>query len=271
MAFTKEKDEIMGNSVLWNAIKSINGEYAHFGLEKLQGEVIAEYEKRTSKSIRTAPFYLRNEFDFTNYLADIISDERSTYDKMMQKYRVLFDIYIEYESKVLKVFEEKRLYKDIASCPPNTRSSLIRLFMPSDTDRFYTLKHYEEEFLDNCTYKPKFPIVKLHLTQRTPWNDKSREYIYNIKGIVKSYDLAIKKERQASFARQQRALMSDGLRYSILKRDGFRCCICGSSQADGVKLEVDHIIPVSKGGKTIADNLQTLCERCNRGKGNSLD
>ena len=33
-------------------------------------------------------------------------------------------------------------------------------------------------------------------------------------------------------------------------------------------LEVDHIVPVSKGGKTEADNLQTLCWRCNRSKSN---
>ncbi|WP_294755493.1 HNH endonuclease signature motif containing protein, partial [uncultured Ruminococcus sp.] len=32
-------------------------------------------------------------------------------------------------------------------------------------------------------------------------------------------------------------------------------------------LEVDHIIPIAKGGKTEANNLQTLCWRCNREKG----
>jgi 5-methylcytosine-specific restriction endonuclease McrA len=37
---------------------------------------------------------------------------------------------------------------------------------------------------------------------------------------------------------------------------------------DGVKLEVDHIKPISKGGKTVLNNLQTLCMDCNRGKSN---
>ena len=50
------------------------------------------------------------------------------------------------------------------------------------------------------------------------------------------------------------------------ERDLFTCQICGSSAKDGVRLEVDHIVPVSKGGKTEMSNLQTLCERCNRGK-----
>ncbi len=69
----------------------------------------------------------------------------------------------------------------------------------------------------------------------------------------------------------QRKMMSPKLRYDVLKRDGFRCAICGRGREDGVKLEVDHIIPVSKGGKTKMSNLQTLCMECNRGKGAQYD
>ena len=77
--------------------------------------------------------------------------------------------------------------------------------------------------------------------------------------------------RHTMFVRQQRALMNDSLRYDILKRDNFRCKICGATAADGVKLHVDHIIPVSKGGRTEPGNLRTLCERCNMGKGAKLE
>lgn len=70
---------------------------------------------------------------------------------------------------------------------------------------------------------------------------------------------------------EERAKMTDSLRYDILKRDHFRCQICGASQKDGVKLHVDHIIPVSKGGKTIPSNLRTLCSRCNQGKRDKLE
>ncbi|HJB68761.1 MAG TPA: HNH endonuclease [Candidatus Fournierella excrementigallinarum] len=35
-------------------------------------------------------------------------------------------------------------------------------------------------------------------------------------------------------------------------------------------LEIDHIIPVSKGGRTEEDNLQTLCWKCNRSKGDKI-
>ncbi len=70
---------------------------------------------------------------------------------------------------------------------------------------------------------------------------------------------------------EQRRLMTDSLRYDILSRDGFRCKICGATSADGIKLHVDHIIPVSKGGKTVPGNLRTLCEHCNLGKRDKIE
>ena len=43
----------------------------------------------------------------------------------------------------------------------------------------------------------------------------------------------------------------------------YQCARCGDSR----KLEMDHIIPLSKGGKHAADNIQPLCGPCNRRKG----
>ena len=60
------------------------------------------------------------------------------------------------------------------------------------------------------------------------------------------------------------------LRWYVLQRDRFTCCACGASPAliVGVELHVDHIIPWSKGGETVINNLQTLCSVCNLGKSN---
>ncbi len=60
------------------------------------------------------------------------------------------------------------------------------------------------------------------------------------------------------------------LRFKVLQRDHFRCCVCGASPSvtTGVLLEVDHIKPWSKGGETTIENLQTLCLACNQGKTN---
>lgn len=60
------------------------------------------------------------------------------------------------------------------------------------------------------------------------------------------------------------------LRWRVLQRDRFTCCACGASPAlsPGVELHVDHIVPWSKGGETVLENLQTLCSVCNLGKSN---
>ena len=55
------------------------------------------------------------------------------------------------------------------------------------------------------------------------------------------------------------------LRYKVMKRDGFKCVLCGKTKKESI-LEIDHIIPVSKGGGNNLKNLQTLCFDCNRGK-----
>lgn len=60
------------------------------------------------------------------------------------------------------------------------------------------------------------------------------------------------------------------LRDFILARDNYTCKKCGNSVArePNLLLEVDHIIPVSKWGRSEPDNLQTLCWKCNRSKSN---
>lgn len=70
----------------------------------------------------------------------------------------------------------------------------------------------------------------------------------------------------------QRALMTSRLRQYILQRDGYTCKRCSASlqSEPNLLLEIDHIIPISKGGLTTEDNLQTLCWRCNRSKGAKL-
>ncbi len=59
------------------------------------------------------------------------------------------------------------------------------------------------------------------------------------------------------------------LRFRVLQKDRFTCRSCGKSPATslGIELHVDHVIPWSKGGLTTIENLQTLCDRCNLGKG----
>lgn len=60
--------------------------------------------------------------------------------------------------------------------------------------------------------------------------------------------------------------ISDKTRWLVLRRDDFRCVMCGQAASGTVSLEVDHIVAVAKGGFDTIENLQTLCNHCNRGK-----
>lgn len=112
----------------------------------------------------------------------------------------------------------------------------------------YTSPQGYNSYSKDCTF--------LESEIRTAWND---------------YQYKEKSKRTEEYRRKmERAKMSDSLRYDVLKRDNFRCRLCGRSARDGVTLEVDHIIPLSRGGTSIFGNLQTLCKECNRGKAAKL-
>lgn len=89
--------------------------------------------------------------------------------------------------------------------------------------------------------------------------------------VVKVQEDAKRKSTESYRRKAERQRVTEKLRYQVMRRDGFRCQLCGATQADGVKLHVDHIIPVSKGGTSDIGNLRTLCDRCNRGKGDQFE
>jgi hypothetical protein len=82
----------------------------------------------------------------------------------------------------------------------------------------------------------------------------------------------VQKIRWTKSAAGQRALMTVRLRGEIKKRDHYTCLQCAVSVAaePHLLLEIDHIMPVSKGGLSTPENLQTLCWRCNRSKGSKV-
>jgi len=69
--------------------------------------------------------------------------------------------------------------------------------------------------------------------------------------------------------KNKRQSLPPQLRHKILKRDRYTCQSCGA-RAPEVELEIDHKIPVSKGGTDDENNLITLCKDCNTGKANKV-
>jgi 5-methylcytosine-specific restriction endonuclease McrA len=101
--------------------------------------------------------------------------------------------------------------------------------------------------------------------------------ISNNSQFSKTDQFQVKSENATQINKEKLIIMrtprhpSPRLRFRVLSRDKFACVKCGRSpKADGIKLHVDHCIPYSKGGETIFENLETLCEICNIGKGNII-
>lgn len=68
------------------------------------------------------------------------------------------------------------------------------------------------------------------------------------------------------FKQKERKHIPDDVKMFVWRRDEGKCVKCDSRE----NIEFDHIIPVSKGGSNTARNIQILCEKCNREKGDSI-
>ena len=95
------------------------------------------------------------------------------------------------------------------------------------------------------------------------------DVVFDLKELEEFIKYLLQKIKFKKSVAGQRALMTPKLREKIKERDGYTCQICGLSNKDepNLLLEIDHIIPLYKGGMTTEGNLQTLCWRCNRSKG----
>ena len=142
------------------------------------------------------------------------------------------------------------------------------------------MQRIEQKLIDKEKLKPQTTFtVKVTLNETNIngyWRDE-KVAVFNIEQI-REIIMRLKDKTYSGFyndqevwnaiCRVERGKVSNKMRFSIYERDGYRCCKCHRKTND---LEIDHIIPISKGGKSTYDNLQTLCHRCNVEKGSDLD
>ena len=108
-----------------------------------------------------------------------------------------------------------------------------------------------------------------------------KKYPYKVNTVVQTLNCSAeyikeryKKLKEINFecpiskynTKDQRKLLTKELRNLIKIRDNYTCQICGKYMPDEVGLHIDHIVPISKGGKSIKSNLQVLCSKCNGSK-----
>jgi len=187
------------------------------------------------------------------------------YKLVKDRNKVLNAIKAADSNKIL--FEEYSQKIEVANKISSYTKNPLRIYNPF-------LKRVERKLANKLVYKPdtSFSItVVLSLYKMsgdfvgsTKQTFSSTE-ILNLVSRIKNQEDGYYKEDYIwdSICAVERSKVSNKIRFYIYKRDGNRCCKCGSSS----NLEIDHIIPISKGGKSTIDNLQTLCHKCNVEKG----
>jgi 5-methylcytosine-specific restriction enzyme A len=106
--------------------------------------------------------------------------------------------------------------------------------------------------------------------QSSPWQKLVRGAIKELINEVnssqpkKTKPKKTKRKKVIKTKKRSRSIPTS-VRVDVLKKDNCRCVFCGAT-AQETQLQIDHIIPFSKGGSNDLSNLQTLCRECNRGK-----
>lgn len=141
----------------------------------------------------------------------------------------------------------------------------------------FILKHYSDEFMRHIGVELSpisvpYPVYTFEYVSAGGNSAQRTTVTLNTKTIDALAEVLAQKIRFSKSAAGQRALMTAKLRQSIKTRDSHTCLYCSVSLAaePHLLLEVDHVLPVSKGGLSTPENLQTLCWRCNRTKSNKI-
>jgi DNA-binding transcriptional MerR regulator len=213
-------------------------------------------------------FDMSHSYDNENFYDDISEKDYLTYNLVYIKKDVIDAIKNAEENRRLNcVYQEEigKIQLDKYDAVPKLKS-------------VNKLKKTEEKFMKEFSQNPTvdFSIeVCLTLTKINGERRRSKKANFNIEEISdiisrlsqKNGKFYLNDEIWQSISRVERGKVSNKMRFAIYKRDGYRCRICGRKTDD---LEIDHIYPIAKGGKTTYDNLQTLCHKCNAKKSDQV-
>jgi len=253
------------------AIVFLPGKLKKHRLLRLRNDVIATSEryKKLVKSIDEIGFHkdVMIDYRFSENVKSKSKFDRFNFDSFFKsKISAELDKMEEVITKVKQNIEKFSEYQEIFNDVYNS--------VTAGTDK-REVEYYDMEkklLLEHRDSVSKTPLFTCFVSYASPQgrNHYENEKTYTLQELISFRDTIIletaEKNSEAYRRKFERGKVTDSLRYDVLTRDGFRCKLCGREANDGVKLEVDHIVPISKGGKTTMSNLQTLCKECNRGK-----
>ena len=223
-----------------------------------------------------------------NHLEDLINCDSRTYilgdkrrfrkvfDDTISSFCEFFTVEINKETlekleKTLNDFLAVEEGKKLLERQRNEIIKKIRKELPYFIRRFTGIQRLSRKlgFKDIDLKDSYFPTYTFRCISKYGKITGAFDVVFDLKELEEFIKYLLQKIKFKKSVAGQRALMTPKLREKIKERDGYTCQICGLSNKDepNLLLEIDHIIPLSKGGMTTEGNLQILCWRCNRSKG----
>lgn len=194
------------------------------------------------------------------YIVKCFYPHKSSYPEQIQK---LYQLVEELET----LRDAKQIIENYKEEYQQYLGDVPAFIMENDEAGFYSRLGFANIDESTLTVEYKFAYTSGGgMAQRSFTVPMTEETIAELIKVLES------KLTASAFAKEQRTLMTKKLREHIKERDNYTCCNCGNSThaEPNLLLEIDHIIPVSKGGRTEESNLQTLCWKCNRAKSNKI-
>lgn len=116
-------------------------------------------------------------------------------------------------------------------------------------------------------------FIRDHIKYHNDIIDLENKNLEELKNFSDIFQEEIKDQTNDINIKQKRTNINKATRYFIFKKAGFKCQCCGMrpSSENDIQLNIDHIIPFSKGGKNSIENYQVLCNKCNASKSNFDD
>ena len=195
------------------------------------------------------------------YIVKAFYPDKTLYKEQILKLQLLVEeLETLRDARIIIDNQKKEYQKYLIDVPQN--------IMENDKEGFYSRLGFANisESILNTEYRFSYTSSG-GMVQRSFTVPMTEETIIRLINILQT-ELTIK-----ASSKEQRALMTSKLRQTIKERDNYTCKKCGNSiyKEPNLLLEIDHIIPVSKGGKTVENNLQVLCWKCNREKSNKKE
>ena len=241
-----------------------------FGTRVVRSETINEDEYNYIRPYRKTITPFTAEVSSTVFA----SAENNPLDYIVKHFYPNKRMYPEQIQKLQKLIEEIETLRDAKQIIENYKAEykqylgdVPEFIMEEDEAGFYSRLGFANIDESVLTVEYKFVYTSGGgMAQRAFTVPMTEETIAELINVLQS------KLTASAFAKEQRTLMTKKLREFIKNRDNFTCCSCGNSVQiePNLLLEIDHIIPVSKGGYTQEDNLQTLCWKCNRAKSDKI-